>query len=283
MRRSQIRDVLSDLVDACYAEGSSSSWRVCQLCDMEHRPDAAMPGDQTHGKDCAVEAAEGVLRALLSPVESSSEAPPVWIPAPGDLFAVRGLNRHNWKMHGRDVFTCLRVEDDRVYVESGIGLAFRRAGWAFIPCQPELCLSPSPPLDAAWEEVETDLQHLRDAPSFFDPTRRLADLEERIRLHIQQARASAERVSRAEREQLVEERDDARAKFTAVNGLILKGLQYEDKLEADLAALRARVVMLEQALHAIHALAGIESRALALAVEQHWNAALAASEDPRNP
>lgn len=56
------RDVIADLVDACYAEGSSPSWRVCQVCNMEYQPDEAMPSDQTHEKECVVEAAERWLR-----------------------------------------------------------------------------------------------------------------------------------------------------------------------------------------------------------------------------
>lgn len=66
------RDALSDLVDACYTEGSSPSWRLCGVCEMEHHREATL-GDQTHVNGCAVEEAEKVLRALLR--QPSPETP----------------------------------------------------------------------------------------------------------------------------------------------------------------------------------------------------------------
>lgn len=56
------RDMLSDVVDACYAEGTSAHWRLCGVCQMEHHREAVL-GDQTHVKGCVVDSAERLLRA----------------------------------------------------------------------------------------------------------------------------------------------------------------------------------------------------------------------------
>ena len=61
------RDALSDLVDACYMEGSSSSWRCCQVCSMEHRREH----DQTHNAGCVVDAAERLLRRYQKTLSQS--------------------------------------------------------------------------------------------------------------------------------------------------------------------------------------------------------------------
>lgn len=71
----RLRDALVDLVDA-YREGTSAAWRLCGLCDMEHRPDDAMPGDQTHRKGCVVDAAEAALRAYTTQAASLGVVPP---------------------------------------------------------------------------------------------------------------------------------------------------------------------------------------------------------------
>lgn len=64
-RLREARDVIFDLVDVCYTEGTSASWKLCQVCDMEYRPDEARPGDQTHQKGCVVDVAERWLRVAI--------------------------------------------------------------------------------------------------------------------------------------------------------------------------------------------------------------------------
>jgi hypothetical protein len=74
-RARLLRDTLSDLADACYTEGSSASWRLCGVCDTEHRPESAYPSDQTHAKGCAVDAAERVLRQVVREAATPAEPP----------------------------------------------------------------------------------------------------------------------------------------------------------------------------------------------------------------
>lgn len=79
-----VRDVLSDLVDACYTEGSSNYWRICGLCGMESNHET-MLGDQTHEKDCPVDVAERLLRAWMkttTPLAAEAAAPSPIAPVP---------------------------------------------------------------------------------------------------------------------------------------------------------------------------------------------------------
>lgn len=65
--KSQLREALSDLVDTCYIEGTSSTWKLCGVCQTEHHIDALV-NDQTHEKDCAVDEAEKLLRAKTTAI-----------------------------------------------------------------------------------------------------------------------------------------------------------------------------------------------------------------------
>lgn len=69
------RDTLSDVVDACYTEGSSSAWRLCGVCETEHHRGATV-GDQTHTKGCAVDDAERLLRSWQTTLSASRTSEP---------------------------------------------------------------------------------------------------------------------------------------------------------------------------------------------------------------
>lgn len=69
-------EALSDVVDACYTEGTSKSWKLCQVCDMEYRPEEPYPGDQTHRPGCVVDVAERWLRRHHQQRSVSLPAPP---------------------------------------------------------------------------------------------------------------------------------------------------------------------------------------------------------------
>lgn len=67
-----VREVLSDLVDACYQDGSSSSWRVCNVCDTEHLKDGPYGRNvEMHRADCVVLAAELVLQEKVQALEAA--------------------------------------------------------------------------------------------------------------------------------------------------------------------------------------------------------------------
>jgi hypothetical protein len=59
--RATRRDIIADLVDLCYTDGTSPSWRLCLGCETEyHREDH----DFGHGRpDCPVKVAEAWLAA----------------------------------------------------------------------------------------------------------------------------------------------------------------------------------------------------------------------------
>jgi hypothetical protein len=68
-----LREALSDLVDACYVEGSSSSWKLCGVCDTEHLREASYGLADVHSKNCAVLAAERALSQYLRAAFRSPE------------------------------------------------------------------------------------------------------------------------------------------------------------------------------------------------------------------
>ena len=78
----EVFDLLSDVVDKCYADGTSASWKLCLGCETESHRDM----DVIHGQDCPVDAAERWLRKhyrqhaeAASPVRGAVD-PPGWQP-----------------------------------------------------------------------------------------------------------------------------------------------------------------------------------------------------------
>lgn len=69
----QWRDTLSNLVDSCYTDGSSSAWRLCGVCETEHHREA-MKDEQTHSEGCMVDEAERLLHAWQTGLRSALTA-----------------------------------------------------------------------------------------------------------------------------------------------------------------------------------------------------------------
>lgn len=69
----QWHDMLSDLVDSCYTDGSSSAWRLCGVCETEHHREA-MKDERTHSEGCMVDEAERLLHAWQTGLRSTLTA-----------------------------------------------------------------------------------------------------------------------------------------------------------------------------------------------------------------